>query len=193
MILAEALEELQEAPESSVAFWPWKKEEEIIALLAEEGSGTEAGKESQKLSLQQIPMKLNPSTTTQATKCSLPVAPSTDQVYILPTPRTQSTPKTPTTKAPSIALPVLQKFKKLVATVQASATTSKTQVDAYIAWHSEWFGCRFGFGAPEPRHFKAPPPPPPPSPIFCVNFSYFVLFYHIFYFINFSSYIFSNF
>ena len=48
---AEAPEELQDAPESSVAFWPWKKEEEIIALLTEEGSGIEVGKEPQKLTL----------------------------------------------------------------------------------------------------------------------------------------------
>ena len=60
---AEAPEELQDAPESSVAFWPWKKEEEIIALLTEEGNGIEAGKEPQKLTLQPIPMKLNPTAT----------------------------------------------------------------------------------------------------------------------------------
>ena len=83
---AEAPEELQDALESSVAFWPWKKEEEIIALVTEEGSGIEAGKEPQKLTLQPIPMKLNPSATAQATKCPVPVAPSTDQVYILPSP-----------------------------------------------------------------------------------------------------------
>ena len=58
-----APEELQDSPESSVAFLPWKKEEEIIALLTEEGSGIEAGKEPQKLALQPIPMKLNPSAT----------------------------------------------------------------------------------------------------------------------------------
>ena len=42
---AKAPEELHEAPESSVVFWPWKKEEEIIVLLSEDGSGTKAGKE----------------------------------------------------------------------------------------------------------------------------------------------------
>ena len=120
---AEAPEELQDAPESSVAFWPWKKEEEIIALLTEKGSGIEAGKEPQKPTLQPIPMKLNPSATAQATKCPLPVAPSTDQVYILPTPAAQSTPKTPTTKATPSALPAMQNFKKLVATVQNFSTT----------------------------------------------------------------------
>ena len=150
---AKAPEELQDAPKSSVSFWPWKKEEEIIALLAEEGSGIEAGKEPQKLTLQPIPMKLNPTATAQATKSPLPVAPSTDQVYILPTPEALPTPKTPTGKATPFAMLVLQNIKRLVATVRASATTSKTQAAAYIAWHSGWFGCWFGFGGPEPRHF----------------------------------------
>ena len=151
---AEAPEELQDAPESSVAFWPWKKEEEIIALLTEEGSGIEAGKEPQKLTLQPISMKLNPSATAQATKCPLPVAPFTHQVYILPSPAPQPTSKAPAPKAESIpsALPV-QYFKKLVAFVQTFATTSKKMAAAHTAWHSGWFGCWFGLGAPEPRHF----------------------------------------
>ena len=42
---------------------PREKEEEIIALFIEEGSGIEAGKEPQKLTLQLIPMKLNPTAT----------------------------------------------------------------------------------------------------------------------------------
>ena len=145
----EAPEELQDAP---VTFWPWKQEEHINALITEEGSGIEARKEPQKLTLQPIPLKLSPTATAQDTKCPLPVAPSTDQVYIIPPPTTQSTPKAPTTKATSSLL-VLQNIRKLVATVQTSATTSKTQAAAYIAWHSGWFGCRFGFRAPEPRHF----------------------------------------
>ena len=82
----EAPEELQDAPESGVNFWPWTKEEQISALMTEEGSGIEAGKEPQKLTLQPIPLKLNPTAIAQATKCPLPVAPSTDQVYILPSP-----------------------------------------------------------------------------------------------------------
>ena len=41
----EAPEELQDAPESGVNFWPWTKEEQISALMTEEGSGIEAGKE----------------------------------------------------------------------------------------------------------------------------------------------------
>ena len=86
-------------------------------------------------------MNLNPTATAQATKSPLPVAPSTDQTYILPAAQSQHK-EAPTTKATSIALPVLQKFKKLVATVRAFATTSKIQAAAYIAWHSGWFGCR---------------------------------------------------
>ena len=138
-------EELQDAPQLGVVYGPWKKEEEITALLTEEGSGKEEGEEPQKLILHLNPINLDPSATTQPQNSPLPV-------YILPSPAAQPTPKTPTTKATSIALPVLQKFKKLVATVQAFATTSKTMVAAHTAWHSGWFGCWFGFGAPEPRH-----------------------------------------
>ena len=56
----EAPEELQDALESGVTFWPWKKEEQISALITEEGSGIEAGKEPQKLTVQPIPLKMNP-------------------------------------------------------------------------------------------------------------------------------------
>ena len=149
----EAPEELQDALESDVTFWPWKKEEHISALITEEGSGIEAGKETQKLTLQPIPLKMNPTATAQATKCPLPVAPSTDQVYILLATKSQhKTPEAPTTKA-NPSLLVLQNIRKLVSTVQASAITPKTQAVAYIAWHGGWFGCRFGFGSPEPWHF----------------------------------------
>ena len=130
---AKAPEELQDAQESSVAFWPWKKEEEIIALLTEEGSGIEAGKEPQKLTFQPIPMKLNPSATAQATKCSLPIAPSTDQVYILPTPEAQPNSEAPTRKATPFVMPAMQNFERLVATAQNFATTSKTVAAAHIA------------------------------------------------------------
>ena len=44
----EAPEELQDAPESSVNFSPWTKEEQISALMTEEGSGIEIGKEPKK-------------------------------------------------------------------------------------------------------------------------------------------------
>ena len=150
----EAPEELQDAPESNVNFWPWTKEEQISALMTEEGSGIEAGKEPQKLTLQPIPLKLNPTATAQATKCPLPVPPSTDQVYILPSPASQPTSETPAPKGKSNpSLHAMQNFKRLVASVHKFATTSKAQAAAYTAWHSGWFGCRFGFGAFEPRHF----------------------------------------
>ena len=146
-------EELQDAPESGVTFWPWKKEEQISALITEEGSGIEAGKEPQKLTLQPIPLKMNPTATAQATKCPLPVAPSTDQVYILPASQSQhKTPEAPTIKSNS-SLPILQNLKKLVAIAHIVATTSKKLAAAHIAWHSGWFRCRFGFGTSEPRHF----------------------------------------
>ena len=41
----EAPEEMQDAPESSVNFWPWTKEEEITALLTEKSSGHEGTQE----------------------------------------------------------------------------------------------------------------------------------------------------
>ena len=132
---------------------PEKTSEELLGREAGGGRGKEEGKEPQKNVLQPIPTELNLTATAQATKCSLPVAPSTDQVYILPSPATQSTPKTPSPKATPFVLPMIQNFRKLVAIVQAFATTSKTMAIAHIAWHSGWFGCRFGFGASEPRHF----------------------------------------
>ena len=150
----EAPEELQDAPESGVNFWPWTKEEQISALITEEGSGIEAGKEPQKLTLQQIPLKMNPTATTQATKCPLPIASSTDQVYILPSPASQPTSEAPSPKGKSNpSLHAMQNIKRLVASVHKFATTSKEQAAAYTAWHSGWFGCRFRFGASEPRHF----------------------------------------
>ena len=128
-------EELQDAPQLGIVYGPWKKEEEILPLLSEESSGKEEIEKPQK-------------STAQTMKCPLP----TDQEYILPSPAPQPTSEAPTTKA-SLALPVLKSLKKLVAFVQNFATTSKTQVAAHVAWHSGWFGCRFGFGASEPRHF----------------------------------------
>ena len=147
----EAPEELQDAP---VTFWPWTKEEQISALITEESSGHETGEEPQEPILQPIPMKLNPSATAQDTKNPLPVAPSDNQVYILPSPAPKSKPTAPAPKGKSNpSLHVMQNIKELVAIAQAFATTSKKMATAYIAWHSGWFGCEFGFGAPGPRHF----------------------------------------
>ena len=147
----ETPEELQDAP---VNFWPWTKEEQIRALITEESSGHEGTQEN-----------------------IFPLPP-TDSVYILPLPAPQSQPKTPTANAqatynplPVYILPAenskpaapapkgksnplsaMQKFKELVAINQIFATTSNKMAAAHTAWHSGWFGCRFGFGAPGPRH-----------------------------------------
>ena len=157
---AEAPEELQDALESSVTFWPWTKEEQISALITEESSGHETGEEPQEPILQPILMKLNPSATAQPQNNLLPVAPSVDQVYILPSPAPQPTPATkskPAAPAPkgksNRSLHAMQNLRKLVAIAQAFATTSKKMATAYIAWHSGWFGCGFGFGTPGPRLF----------------------------------------
>ena len=132
------LEELQDTPQLGIVYGPWKKEQEILPLLSEESNEKKASKGAQK------PI-------TQATNSPLP-----SPVYTLPTtqftPAVQFIPQAPTTKA-TPSLLVLQNIRKLVATVQASATTSKTQATAYIAWHSGWFGGRLGFGASESRHF----------------------------------------
>ena len=81
----------------------------------------------------------------------LPAVPP-DSVFILPMPAAQPKPQASTTKA-TPSLLVLQNIRRLVASVHAFATTSKTMATAYIAWHSGWFWCGFGFRASEPRHF----------------------------------------
>ena len=100
-----------------------QQKEETSPMLIEAGNGKEEMKEPQK-------------PTAKATNNPLPAAPLTDSVYILPTPAAQFTPNTPTTKATPSALPVLQNIRKLVATVRAFATTSKTLAAADVAWHS---------------------------------------------------------
>ena len=144
-------EELQDAPESGDTFWPWKKEEQTSALISEEGSGKEIVEDPQKHVLQPIPT--NPTANAKTTYNLLPVAPSDNQVYILPSPAPKSTHAAPAPNHKSNPLSAMQKFKKLVAIAQIFAITSKAQAAAYTAWHSGWFGCRFRFGAPEPRHF----------------------------------------
>ena len=147
----EAPEALQDAP---VNFWPWTNEEQIRALITEESSGQETGEEAQEPILQLIPMKLNPSSTAQPQNNPLPVAPLDDPVYILPTPAEKSKPAAHAPKGKSNpSLHAMQNFKELVAIAQIFATTSKKMATAYIAWHSGWFWCGFGFGASEPRHF----------------------------------------
>ena len=148
----EAPEELQEAP---VNFWPWTKEKEITALLTEKSSGHEGTQEPIiQPNPQPNPIGLDTIATAQDTKTPLPVAPSDNQVYILPPPTENPKPATPTPKARSNpSLHAMKNLKILVASVHTFSTTSKKMANSYIAWHSGWFGCRFGFGASEPRHF----------------------------------------
>ena len=81
----------------------------------------------------------------------LPAAPP-ESVFILSMPAAQPKPQASTTKATPSML-VLKNFRRLVASVHTFATTSNKMANAYIAWHSGWYWCGFGFGTPEPRHF----------------------------------------
>ena len=143
-------------PSVGAAICLWE-EKEATFPLTEKGSGHETGEEPQEPILQPIPIDLDTTATAQDTKYPLPIAPSANQVYILPSPAPQPTPaansKPAAPKAKSNPLHVMQNFKELVAIAQIFATTSKKMATAYIAWHSGWFGCGFGFGAPGPRHF----------------------------------------
>ena len=102
---------------------PEKTSEELLGREAGGSRGKEEGEEPQKNVLKPIPTELNLTATAQATIWPLPVALSTDQVYILPSLATQSTPKTPSPKATAFVLPMIQNFRKLVAIVQAFAST----------------------------------------------------------------------
>ena len=172
----EAPEELQDAP---VNFWPWTKEEEITALLTGKSSehetveGTQepiidldttataqdtkcplpvASSDDQVYILPTPETKSKPAAPAPKDKSNpLPAAPP-DSVFILPTPAAQPKPQASTTKATPSML-VLQNIRRLVASIHTFSTTSKKMANAYIAWHSGWYWCRFGFGAPGPRHF----------------------------------------
>ena len=104
-----------------------------------------------------------PTAKAQTTYNPLPGALYPEPLHTLLILATQFKPVAPAPKAKSNpSLPAMQTFKRLVASVQNFSTTSKTQAAAYIAWHSDWFGCRFGFGVPEPGiselcQFQQPP------------------------------------
>ena len=83
------------------------------------GRGKEVEEEPQEPILQPIPMNLNPSTTAQPQNSPLPV-------YILPTPAANSKPVAPAPKAHASPSLLIQNIMKLVATIRAFATTSKT-------------------------------------------------------------------
>ena len=91
----ELSEELSESSDMCDVIFPRENQEEILPFIIEKGSGIEARKEQQKLTLQPIPMNLNPSATAQPQNSPLPV-------YILPTPTTNSKPAAPAPKAKSI-------------------------------------------------------------------------------------------
>ena len=150
----ESLEAPEALQEASVNFWPWTKEKEITALLTEKSSEHEGTQEPIiQPNPQPDPINLDTLTTAQDTKTPLPAAPP-ESVYILPTPAQKSKPSAPAPKGKSnTSLHAMQNIRRLVASVHTFATTSKKMANAYIAWHSGWFGCGFGFGAPGPRHF----------------------------------------
>ena len=131
--LQEGLIENFESSDTGAAICPWEKKEETSPMLTKEGSGKDAMEELQKHNLQ---------------------LPSTDQVYILPIPTTKSILEAPTAKAKASPFALLvQDFRKLVATVQTSTTTSKTLAAAHTAWHNGLFGCWFRFRALGPQQF----------------------------------------
>ena len=136
--LVKAPEDLQE---TTVNFWPWTKEEQITALLTEKSSEHETMEGTQEPIID-----LDTTANAKTTYNPLPV-------YILPTPAENPKPATSAPKGKSKPLLAMQNIKRLVASVHAFATTSNKMANAYIAWHSGWFGCGFGFGTPGPRHF----------------------------------------
>ena len=142
----EGLVENSESSDIGVVVYLWEKKDAIPLLLTEES--VEEHKENNLPlpptdSVYILPL---PEPQSQATYNPLPV-------YILPTPAENPKPATPAPKSKSNPLSAMQKFKDLVAIAHIFATTSNKMANAYIAWHSGWFGCRFGFGAPGPRHF----------------------------------------
>ena len=160
----EGLVENSESSDIGVVVCLWEKKDAIPLLLTEEA--VEEHKENNlplpptdSVYIMPSPAPQSqpktPTANAQATYYPLPVAPSDDQVYILPTPAEKSKPAAPAPKGksnPSLQA-MLQNFRKLVAIAQIFATTSNKMATAYIAWHSGWFWCGFGFGASEPRHF----------------------------------------
>ena len=116
-----------------VVVFPWEKKEEIPSLLTKEGNGKEAVEEPKKHVLKPFPTELNPTANAQATYNPLPVALYPEPLHILLIPATQFTPeRTGKTEAIPYLLPV-HNFRKLVATVQAFATTSKTMATTHNA------------------------------------------------------------
>ena len=117
---------LSESSYTCAAVCPREKKEEILPFMTEESSGQETVEGIQELIIQPIPISLYPGAFSQPQNSPLPV-------YILPTPTAKSKPAAPALKAhASPSLPV-QNFKRLVATVQTFATTSKMMAVAHTA------------------------------------------------------------
>ena len=158
----QGLVENSKSLEIGVVVCLWEKEDAIPLLLTEEA--VEENKENifplhptDSVYILPLPAPQSqpktPIANAQATYNPLPVAPP-DSVFILPMPAAQPKPAAPAPKGKSNpSLHAIQNIRRLVASVHTFATTSKKMANAYIAWHSGWFGCGFGFGAPGPRHF----------------------------------------
>ena len=150
-------EQAQMQPRGELMQKPLEAPEELLAREAGGGRGKGAGEEHQRLTLHPIPINLDPSAIAQPKDSPLPAASSPDPVYTLPaaqfTSAAQFTHEAPAPKAHASPSLLVQNIRKLMATIRAFATTSKSLAAADVAWHSGWFGCWFGFGAPEPRHF----------------------------------------
>ena len=146
----QGLVENSESSEIGVVVCLWEKKDAIPLLLTEEAV------EEHKENIFPLPptdsvyiLPLPAPQPTPATK-SKPAAPAPkaksnplpavppDSVFILPMLAAQPKPQASTTKA-TPSLLVLQNIRRLVASVHAFATTSKTMATAYIAWHSGWF------------------------------------------------------
>ena len=128
--LQKGLVENFESSDIGAAVCLWEKKEATSPLLTEESNGQETVEGTQEPIIQPNPIDLDPNATTQPQNSPLPV-------YILPTPVGNSKLAAPASKAKSNpSLPAMQKFKKLVAIVQAFATTSKMMAAAHTAWHS---------------------------------------------------------
>ena len=157
----EGLVENSESTEIGVVFCLWEKKDAIPLLLTEEA--VEEHKENifplpptDSVFILPLPASQSqtktPTANAQATYYPLPAAPP-ESVFILSMPAENSKPAAHAPKAKSNPLHAMKNLKILVASVHTFATTSKKMENAYIAWHSGWFGCGFGFGAPGPRHF----------------------------------------
>ena len=171
---------------------PVKAPEELPGREAGGGRGKEEGEEPQEHVLQPIPTELNPTANAKTTYSPLPIAPSTDQVYILLTPGAYPTPETPSPKATPFVLPMLQNFRKLVAIAQAFATTSKINGSCSHRMTQRMVRVRVRVWSTWNLAFPQAPPVPTASkglknwfggstvsPTFCFNFSCFILFYFI--------------